>query len=132
MHSITVSSYVDASPEKVWDTIGDPGAISHWHPAIASSTVTGAERLCTLANGAKVHERIESVDAEGRTYAYSITESPLPLASYQSTIKVDSDGNGSMVTWGARFEPSGAAAEEVAELLGSIYQAGLSSLRNSL
>ena len=131
MHSVTVISHIGASPEKVWSTIGDPAAISNWHPAIASSTVTGTERLCTLADGAEIQERIESVDEEGKTYTYSITKSPLPLASYQSTIKVDSDGDGSTVTWNAQFEPAGAAAEEVSTLLGQIYQAGLSSLRNS-
>ena len=131
MHSITVISHVSASPEKVWNTIGDPGAISNWHPAISSSTLSGEELLCTLADGAKIHERIESVDEAGRTYAYSFTESPLPLASYQSTIKVDAEGDGSIVTWDARFEPAGATAEEVTALLAGVYQAGLSSLRDS-
>ena len=131
MHSITVVSHVNASPEKVWNAIGSPEAISNWHPAIASSPVTGTDRLCTLANGAEVHERIESVDDAGKTYTYSITKSPLPLASYQSTIKVDAEGEGSIVIWKAIFEPEGATAEEVSELLSDIYQAGLSSLRGS-
>lgn len=132
MHSLTVVSHINATPDTVWSVIGDPSGISSWHPAIAESPVSGSQRLCTLANGAEVHERIDSIDASERTYSYSITESPLPLAEYHSTIKVDSEGDGSVVTWSANFEPSGAPAEDVAALLTGVYQAGLAALRTSL
>jgi carbon monoxide dehydrogenase subunit G len=129
MHSITVVSHVNATPDKVWDAIGDPSKISSWHPVIAESPVNGSERHCTLANGAEIEEKIESVDNEGRTCTYIITKSPLPLASYRSTIKVDEEGDGSAVTWSANFEPAGAPAEEVAAMLIDVYQAGLAALR---
>lgn len=129
MHSITVTSHVEATPAQVWNTIGDPSGISAWHPAIASSPVDGADRLCTLADGAQIYEKIESVDQQGRSYTYSITQSPLPLAEYRSTIKVDAEGDGSVVTWSANFVPAGAPAEDVAALLTGVYQAGLAALR---
>ena len=131
MHSITVTTHVAATPSKVWSTIGSPAGISGWHPAITSSPVTGSNRVCTLADGAQIQERIESVDDAGRSYTYSITESPLPLASYRSTIKVEPEGDGSAVIWSAEFEPSGAPAGEVAAMLTGVYQAGLAALRAS-
>jgi uncharacterized protein YndB with AHSA1/START domain len=78
MHSITVTSHVNATPDSVWKTIGDPSAISGWHPAVASSSLDGDARLCTLADGAEIHEKILEVDAGGRSYTYTITESPCP------------------------------------------------------
>lgn len=131
MHSITVVSHVNATPDKVWSVIGDPASLSDWHPVVANSSVTGSERRCTLADGAEIHEKIESVDVEGRSYSYSITKSPLPLASYHSTIKAESDGDGALVTWSANFEPDGAPAEEVAAILVGVYQAGLAALRST-
>lgn len=131
MHSISVTSHVAATPNTLWNTIGDPARMSDWHPAFASSPVTGSERICTLKDGVQVRETIESVDEDARTYTYSIVESPLPLASYRSTIKVMADGDGSLVTWSADFEPSGASAADVAALVTGIYQAGLAALRGS-
>jgi len=131
MHSITVTSHIKATPEKVWDIIGDPSSISSWHPVISESPVSGSDRLCTLADGAEIHERIESIDQEGRNYVYSITKSPLPLLSYRSTINVEGEGDGAAVTWSADFEPNGAPAEDVAKLLTGVYQAGLAALRST-
>ena len=131
MPSITVTSHVNATPDSVWKTIGDPSAISSWHPAIASSPVDGDVRLCTLADGAQIHEKILDVDADGRSYTYTITESPLPLTDYKSTIRVSEEGSGSVVEWSTDFEPAGAPAEEVVGLLTGVYQAGLAALRQT-
>ncbi|MDW3218622.1 MAG: SRPBCC family protein [Acidimicrobiales bacterium] len=129
MHTVTVSSHVPASPDTVWSMIGDPASISSWHPAIAESPVDGDMRKCTLADGAEIHERIEQVDEASRAFTYTITESPLPLSDYRSTIQVDAEGSGSVVEWTASFEPVGAPIEDVAELLKGVYSAGLGALR---
>ena len=133
MHSITVTSHVNATPDNVWKTIGDPSAISGWHPAVASSSLEGDTRLCTLADGAEIHEKILEVDAGRRSYTYTITitESPLPLTAYRSTIQVIEEDSGSVVEWSADFEPAGAPAEEVVGLLKGVYQAGLAALRQT-
>ncbi len=58
MQNVTVTSHVNASPDTVWQTIGDPGTISSWHPAIAASSLDGDVRLCTLENGAAINEKV--------------------------------------------------------------------------
>ena len=131
MHSITVTSHINATPDQVWGIVGDPSKISDWHPVISESSVSGSDRSCTMTNGAQIQERIESVDNEGRAYIYTITESPLPLASYRSTISVESEGTETIVTWSANFEPDGAPADEVAKLLTGVYQVGLAALRST-
>jgi len=129
MHTVTATTHVNASPDQVWGTIGDPGRISEWHPAIASSELTGDARLCTLPDGAEIHEKIDSVDAATRSCTYSIVESPLPLTGYVSTIQVTEEGAGAAVNWTARFEPNGAPAEDLSAMLTGLYQAGFASLR---
>ena len=129
MNTITVTSHIAATPDQVWNTIGDPSAISAWHPAIASSDVSGTSRLCTLADGAQIKERIESVEAAERAYTYTITESPLPLSDYRSTLRVSEEGSGAVVEWTARFEANGAPVEDVVGILTGVYQAGLGALR---
>lgn len=129
MHTVTASTHLNASPDQVWGTIGDPGAISQWHPAIATSELSGDARLCTLPDGAQIHERIDSVDPTTRSCTYSIVESPLPMSGYVSTIQVSEEGSGSAVDWTASFEPNGASAEDVAGILKGLYQAGFASLR---
>ena len=52
MHTVTVSTYLPAAPDDVWYKIGNPGAISAWHPVVAESSSNGTERHCILANGA--------------------------------------------------------------------------------
>lgn len=129
MHTVTVTTHLNASPEEVWSTIGDPGSISQWHPAIVSSELTGDARLCTLPDGAQVHEKIKSVDAAARSCTYSIVESPLPMTGYVSTIQVSDEGSGSAVDWTASFQPNGAPAEDIAAMLKGLYQAGFTALR---
>lgn len=129
MHTVTATTHLNATPDQVWGTIGDPGSLSQWHPAIASSQLTGDARLCTLPDGAQIHEKIDSVDAAARSCTYSIVESPLPLSGYVSTIQVSEEGDGSAVNWSASFEANGAPAEDVSALLAGLYQAGFAALR---
>ena len=67
MHSVTVTTHLSASPDQVWSTIGDPGTISAWHPAIAESSLDGTSRVCSLANGARIDEQVDTVDATNRS-----------------------------------------------------------------
>jgi hypothetical protein len=130
MQSLTVISHINATPDSVWNIIGDPGGISAWHPAIASSSLDGDARLCVLGNGAEIHEKVIAMDAGARSYTYTITESPLPLTGYKSTIQVSEEGTGAVVEWTADFEPAGAPAEEVVGLIKGVYAAGLAALRD--
>ena len=129
MHSVTVTTHVDASPDQVRGVIGDPGSLSQWHPAIASSEMEGDTRWLTLPDGAQIQETIESLDAAARSCTYSIVESPLPMTDYVSTIQVTEEGSGSAVDWTASFQPNGAPAADVVAIFKGLYQAGFSVLR---
>ena len=131
MHTVSVSTHLSASPDQVWSKIGDPGAISSWHPAIARSPLDGKDRKCTLADGAQIDEQIDNVDDANRSYTYRIIESPLPLKDYSSTIKVAEADGGCTVEWTSSFEVSAGPAEDMVALIKGVYGAGLAALRES-
>jgi len=67
---------------------------------------------------------------DAKTLSYSITNSPLPLANYLSTVKVKDLGNGGCeVEWSSTFEPKGMAEKEVAKMINDIYVSAIDGLK---
>lgn len=137
MIEISAKTKFNAAPDAVWRVIGDPGAISSWHPGVAESSLegtgAGATRRCTLANGAKLVERIEAHNEARRSYTYSITDSPLPISNYRATLTVEQADGGCEVEWRGEFEPTGGAdPSELGEMIKGIYEGGLAALKDSL
>ena len=129
MHTVTVSTYLPASPDQVWSEIGDPGTISNWHPAIVDSSLDGNKRKSTLGDGGQIDEQIDSVDDSNRSYTYRILESPLPVKEYSSTLKVVESDGGCHVDWTSSFEVSAGPAEDMVALIKGVYDAGVGALR---
>jgi len=122
---------VHGSPEAVWAVAGDPGAIGEWLPALAESSFSDGERVCTTGDGAEIRERIVEHSDAARSYTYEIVTSPMPLRSYRSTLSVDGHDDHSHVTWEATFEALEEGQEEELEVMFSgLYREGLASLRD--
>ena len=69
-------------------------------------------------------------DADSMSYQYRITESPLPVADYVSSIRVMAiDDSQSKVIWESTFMAAGATDEEAAGAIKGIYVAGLDALK---
>ena len=115
---------------EVWKQIGGFNALPDWHPMVEKSELAkgGSERKLTLPGGATITEKLESMDDKSFRYSYSITDSPLPVADYHSTIEVHEEGKESVVDWMGRFEPKGASAEDAQKAIQDIYQAGFDNL----
>lgn len=115
---------------EVWKRIGGFNALPDWHPMVQKSELakSGQERKLTLPGGATIVEKLESKDDKSYRYSYSITDSPLPVADYHSTIEVHQEGDQSVVEWMGRFEPKGTTAEDAQKAIQDIYQAGMDSL----
>lgn len=123
---------VTASADAVWAAVGDFGAISTWHPAVASCELIAKGdstfRLLTLGNGATLLEKLVRHDEAARTYTYTIEEGPLPVAGYTSTIKVTDGGSGAILNWVGTFTAKGASESDAVSAITGIYEAGLDSL----
>lgn len=128
---------LNATPDEVWQRIGDFNGLHLWHPAVNASQLlagsnnqAGAERLLTLGNGATIHERLLEHSDSQRLYRYGIIESPLPVRDYQSLLRVEPAPDGqALVTWQAEFVADGASDEEVLAVVEGIYADGLHQLR---
>jgi uncharacterized protein YndB with AHSA1/START domain len=125
---------IDAAPGRVWQIMGPFCSIAAWHPVIArcEEESVGGEphRRLTTRDGGVLLERLTSHDTDAMSYGYEIVESPLPVQGYRSTIAVtEAEGGKARLTWRSSFEPKGATEAEAEAVIGSIYDAGLASVR---
>ncbi|WP_169051443.1 SRPBCC family protein [Neptunomonas sp. XY-337] len=126
--SVKESISLNSQPAAVWALVGDYNGLHRWHPAVKSSTQDGNIRILTLQNGAQFVETL--TEQSDKQYSYMIDKSPLPVSRYNSTISVTRGPNGmAQVTWGSNFEANGVSADEAAEIVRGIYQAGLNNLQ---
>ncbi len=132
---VSKETTVNASPSTTWKMIGHFNHLDVWHPVVVDSklvgdgTGVGAVRVLTLGNGASITEKLLSHDNTAHSYSYAITESPLPVADYESTISVMPAADGkSTVKWSSSFNAKGASDEEAKKTISGIYDAGLDSL----
>jgi len=129
-----MSTWLGVPADKVWDLVGGFNALADWHPAIEKSELEGGGevRKLSLAGGGTIVEKLEHHSDTERTYTYTITDSPLPVADYTATLTVRDEGQGSTVKWSSDFAPSGAASGQVAEVIQGIYQTGFDNLKKLL
>jgi len=135
MVQVSASITINTTPDQVWAVAGNAGGISSWLPALAESWTEGDDnttRICVLPNGARLVEKIESRDDQARSYTYSIVDSPLPLASYRSTMSVTPSGSGAQVEWRAEVEPAEGDGTELQAMFQEIYESGLAALKDRL
>lgn len=131
--NVSKETTLNASPATAWKMVGDFNHLDVWHPVVVGSelvgdaTGVGAVRVLTLGNGASITEKLTAQSAN--SYSYAITESPLPLENYESTITVLPAADGkSIVKWTSTFDANGATDEEATNTISGIYDAGLGNL----
>lgn len=133
--SVTRKAELNVAPDQVWSLVGGFGDWHNWHPAVASTELTGDgkqpgdQRVLTLGNGAKIHETLEGWDGAAMRCNYTITESPLPVSNYHSTLSVEPAADGkSTVTWTSSFDAAGVSDEDAVNAIAGVYEAGLGAL----
>lgn len=133
MAKVSMSLNLGVSADKVWDLIGGFNALPDWHPAVEKSEIEGegkgSVRTLHLVGGGEIRERLEQIDDEGKLYSYSILSSPLPVANYNSTIRLEEGDSGCKVTWESDFQPAGAPESDAVDVINGIYQAGFDNLK---
>jgi len=136
MTNVSMSTQLPVSAKQVWELIGGFNALAKWHPLVEKSEIKEDDdgkttiRCLTLVGGGSIVERLETLYEDARLYSYSILEAPLPVAGYQSTIRVsDAEGGGCTVEWSSDFEAAGADPGEAVAAVEGVYKAGLDNLR---
>jgi mxaD protein len=100
---------IAAPPAKVWAALKDFGDVS-WNPGVTKAEASGgnangATRTVTLKTGNLV-EGLDEYNDKDMSYGYRLsTENldALPVSFYSATLAVTAAGEGSEVTWIARF-----------------------------
>jgi mxaD protein len=127
-------------PEKAWDVIKDFNGWQSWHPVVASTEITsgkgntrGTTRVLTTKDGAKITEVLVRYQAKVFSYTYRITDSPLPVTDYVSTLQVKAAPSGSVVYWTSHFKAKeGTPDADALKTMRGVYRAGLDSLKEKL
>lgn len=120
--------HIDASPERVWEVVGDAGGVADWLPAAEASSLDGDTRTVELAGGSgTITERILARDDASRRLEYTIVESPRPLESHRSSMEVLPDGEGTRFVWTTDVEPQAAA-----EGMTPVFDGGVEALKRHI
>jgi mxaD protein len=122
---------IDASPEAVWDVLGDLGATNEWLPGIVAARMEGATRICTTADGFDIREEISDYEPTLRRFRYQHLQVPMPVENSAGSFVVEPQENdGSVVVLQSSFEAADSAQEaEVGQMIEGAFQRALESLK---
>src|SRR5689334_7827722 len=122
--AMTVTTMVEiaADPGEVWAVLADLTATRWWLPGVVEVRLDGDVRVCTMADGQEIHERISGLSPDGRSFRFGQLRVGLPVRRSGGVFEV-TDGAGAStarVALQVKFEPLDRAAGE--QLAGMIEQ----------
>ena len=144
---VNESVQINAPPAKVWSLVKDWTGLQKWHPAFSNAEIksgannkVGAVRTLTMADGgAKFDEELDGFSEKRKKYSYRIiSDSPLPVVDYSSTILVKSGKakGTSVLVWKGKFKrkvadnpPAGQNDAGAKKAIIGAYQAGLQNAK---
>ncbi len=112
---------IAATPDEVWEKVGDFAGVGVLFPALESFRMEGDDRIIGMF-GMEIRERLLARDEEARVLTYSVVGG-VPIESHTATISVEPDGEGSKVIWAYDVSP-----DEMAPIFGDSYQGALAAL----
>lgn len=98
-HTIDIA----ATPEQVWQVLGDLTSVDRWIPGVTAVTRTDTGRVCTFEDGHTQDERILDYSAPDRCYRYVIDGAPLPVRDNTGSFTVEDTDGQSRVVWQSSF-----------------------------
>jgi uncharacterized protein YndB with AHSA1/START domain len=130
----TISNTIDikATPDEVWAVLSDMPATRQWLPGVATARMDGDVRICQMADGQQVHEKISDISAEQRSFGFEHIRVPLPVQRSGGTFTVTagSDPQTTTVALRTTFEPvDPTGVDQLAGIVHGAFQQSLESLR---
>lgn len=122
---------IDASPEAVWEVLGDLAATTEWLPGTVAARMDGQIRTCTTADGFDIREEISDYSSDQRSYRFKHLAIPVPVNDSSGSFEVEpADTGGSQVVLETSFEALDATQEEqVGQMMAGFLQQALESLK---
>jgi len=119
---------LDVPPDELWRDLRDFGNPGTLFPSlIATTELADGQRVCTLADGSEVRERLVTIDDERRRLVYYVAAGPLPLTHHNSSMQLLDDNGGSCFVWITEVLP-----DEAASALDGVFDAFLQELQATL
>jgi len=134
MPTIRNTVTISATPDDVWAELADMPGTRHWLPGVVSARMDGPLRVCTMADGQEVHERISDVSEGKRSFRFDHVQVPLPVRNSGGTFTVNPGRTPATATatviLETTFEPIDAAsADQLTTAVQGAFQQSLDSLR---
>jgi Domain of unknown function (DUF4331)/Polyketide cyclase / dehydrase and lipid transport len=130
LQQVAESINLDATPDKIWELIGQFGG--DWHPLIANIKLIGSGigqlRMIETIDGKQIIERLDAIDNSSRSYRYT-NISGIPASDYTGTLAVKPNGAGSSVEWRAQYLGNGQGDLIVRTIVSTLFKTGLESLK---
>jgi uncharacterized protein YndB with AHSA1/START domain len=132
--SVTVTNSVEiaAEPGDVWAVLADLTATRYWLPGVVAARLDGDVRVCSMADGQEIHERITEVSPERRSYRFEHLRVPLPVRQSHGVFTVDPGPvpGTARVLLQTTFDPvDPAAGAELSGMVQGAFGQSLQSLR---
>jgi uncharacterized protein YndB with AHSA1/START domain len=133
----TVTNTVDinADPDDVWSVLSDLPATRWWLPGVVAARMDDDVRVCTMADGQEIHERIIDLSAERRSLRFEHLRVPLPVQHSGGTFALTPGAAAGTTTVTLRttfdpLDPNG--ADGLAAMIQQAFGQSLQSLRRYL
>jgi uncharacterized protein YndB with AHSA1/START domain len=121
---------IAASPERVWETVGDVMSVDQWIPGVTAVTPSDGGRVCTFDDGHVQHEQILDYSPRTRSFRYRIEGAPLPVRDNTGSFTVEDANGQARVVWESSFVALDPAMESgLAEMWEPYLPIVLSNLR---
>jgi hypothetical protein len=137
---VYVSSFVPATPDRLWPLLRDFNALPRWVPAVAESRIegnlppdrVGCIRNFTLRDGGRIREQLLALSDYEYSVTYAILESPMGVRDYVATLRLFpvTDSGASFIEWVAEFDcPPDRAAALTRQIGEGVFQAAFDELK---
>jgi hypothetical protein len=133
MPKVHKSREFDVSADEMWALIGDFHGMHKWAQGLEASVASedGKSRVFKIGPNTMVETLLEAGE---RSYSYAITEGPMPVENYRSTLSVKGAGDSKcVVDWVGEFEvPDGTPEENAVAIIEMVYNGGLDGMTRTL
>jgi uncharacterized protein YndB with AHSA1/START domain len=132
MPTFTTTIDIKATSDDVWAVLSDMPATRQWLPGVVAAQMDGDVRVCQMADGQQVREKISDNSAEQRSFRFEHVRVPLPVRRSGGTFTVTAgpEPDTATVALHTTFEPlDPSTADELTGMIQGAFHQSLESLR---
>jgi uncharacterized protein YndB with AHSA1/START domain len=121
---------IDATPDAVWEVLGDLEATTEWLPGTVAARMDDDVRTCRTTDGFEIREQISEHSPERRRYRFRHLAVPMPIRDSTGVFTVKPQSDGSQVVLETSFEAlEGVEEEQIAGMMNGAFEQALASLK---